>query len=156
MILPTSLDLTITALLMLRRFGLGKTLVLGVLLVPLGLWSLPPQPCGCIRAPFVRCLDGRESAYRAALKSDLKNLASQEEIYFSDVGTYSADPGALGFVASWGVSVEIATWASGWGAVARHTALGEGKACAIFMGREAPPGLEEVEAAAPGEIVCND
>ena len=31
----------------------------------------------------------REKAYFAALKSDLKNLASQEEIYYSDNYTYS-------------------------------------------------------------------
>ena len=31
----------------------------------------------------------REKAYFAAMKSDLKNLASQQEIYYSDWYTYS-------------------------------------------------------------------
>ena len=42
----------------------------------------------------------REKAYFAAMKSDLKNLASQQEIYYSDEYTYTADTTDLGFVES--------------------------------------------------------
>src|SRR5690606_34194848 len=50
----------------------------------------------------------REKAYFAAMKSDLKNLASQQEIYYSDTYEYTSDQDDLGFVASSGVTVVIA------------------------------------------------
>ena len=37
----------------------------------------------------------REKAYFAAMKSDLKNLASQQEIYYADNYSYNATPAAL-------------------------------------------------------------
>ena len=40
----------------------------------------------------------REKAYFAAMKSDLKNLASQQEIYYSSNYAYSSSSGDLGFV----------------------------------------------------------
>jgi hypothetical protein len=41
------------------------------------------------------------------MKSDLKNLASQEEIYYSDTYEYSNVVASLGFVSSSGVTVTI-------------------------------------------------
>jgi hypothetical protein len=54
-------------------------------------WYQNPVPCTCIRLPLVRC----ESAlpWRAMVRSDLRNLASQQEIHRMDHGRYSADPG---------------------------------------------------------------
>ena len=49
----------------------------------------------------------REKAYFAAMKSDLKNLASQQEIYYSDEYTYSSVTTNLGFVQSDAVHVSI-------------------------------------------------
>ena len=49
----------------------------------------------------------REKAYFAAMKSDLKNLASQQEIYYSDEYSYSTNETNLGFVESEGVNVAI-------------------------------------------------
>ncbi len=56
----------------------------------------------------------REKAYFAAMKSDLKNLASQQEIYYSDTYEYTATVLSLGFVTSDGVSVVIAAATNGW------------------------------------------
>ena len=50
----------------------------------------------------------REKAYFAAMKSDLKNLASQQEIYYADYYTYTSNTTNLGFVDSEGVTVTIA------------------------------------------------
>src|SRR6478736_3416588 len=50
----------------------------------------------------------REKAYFAAMKSDLKNLASQQEIYYADKYAYTSDATTLTFVASEGVTVGIA------------------------------------------------
>ena len=41
------------------------------------------------------------------MKSDLKNLASQQEIYYSDYYTYTSNTTQLGFVDSEGVTVTI-------------------------------------------------
>ena len=49
----------------------------------------------------------REKAYYAALKSDLKNLSSQQEIYYSDHYTYTTSTTDLGFVQSEGVTVSV-------------------------------------------------
>ena len=75
----------------------------------------------------------REKAYFAAMKSDLKNLASQQEIYYSDNYAYSSSVGDLGFVNSDGVIVAVASVSSsGWAASATHAALGSAEGCAIF------------------------
>lgn len=148
------LDLTITAVLVARRLGPCRTVLLGLALGPALLWSLPPRACGCIRAPFVRCLDGHGLAYRAALRSDLKDLASQEEIHLANEGTYSADPEALGFVPSAGVTVRVVASARGWAATASHSSLPEGQACAISYGPSPPLGSKLAREAGSGEIVC--
>ena len=121
---------------------------------PALMWAMPAQPCGCIRVPFQRCSSyGREMAYQAAVKSDLKNLASQQEIYFSDHGTYSADFTELTFYQSDGVQVTLFASATGWSARATHAALEQTKSCAIFWG-DAPVAIEQLEGAEPGRLAC--
>ena len=48
----------------------------------------------------------REKAYFAAMKSDLKNLASQEEIYYSDNYNYNATASTSASSKSEGVTVD--------------------------------------------------
>ena len=45
----------------------------------------------------------KEKAYMAAMKSDLKNLASQQEVYYSDTYSYSDEFSDLAFTNSDGV-----------------------------------------------------
>ena len=95
----------------------------------------------------------REKAYFAAMKSDLKNLASQQEIYYSDEYTYSSSSANLGFVQSEAVHVAIAGTATGWSATATHEALTSAtQGCAIYYGQAASPGSFGVTQA--GEISC--
>ena len=54
----------------------------------------------------------REKAYFAAMKSDLKNLAAQQEIYYADNYSYTTSSTNLGFVASQGVTVGSAATSS--------------------------------------------
>ncbi len=97
----------------------------------------------------------REKAYFAAMKSDLKNLASQQEIYYSDTYLYSNDPLDLGFVNSDGVNVAIAqATGSGWSATAFHTALTAAEGCAIWYGTVANTTLAPGAPGQPGEIAC--
>ena len=76
----------------------------------------------------------REKAYVAAMKSDLKNLASQQEIYYSDGNySYTTSTTALGFAQSEGVTVAIGVANStGWNATASHG--GTAQTCGIYYG----------------------
>ncbi|MBW3533917.1 MAG: prepilin-type N-terminal cleavage/methylation domain-containing protein [Gemmatimonadetes bacterium] len=96
----------------------------------------------------------REKAYFAAMKSDLKNLASQQEIYYSDHYTYSATAADLGFVSSDGVNVTTAVNGnSGWSATATHDALATTEGCAIYYGTTTAP-TSPVTPTASGEMAC--
>jgi type IV pilus assembly protein PilA len=95
----------------------------------------------------------REKAYFAAMKSDLKNLASQQEIYYADNYAYTNSATALTFVASDGVTVGIGSSASGWSASATHSALGGTEGCAIYYGTATAP-ASPVAPTAPGEVAC--
>ena len=96
----------------------------------------------------------REKAYFAAMKSDLKNLASQQEIYYSDNYAYSASSGDLAFVNSDGSIVTISNVSSsGWAASATHAALGAAEGCAIFYGTATAP-TAPTTPSQPGEIAC--
>jgi len=96
----------------------------------------------------------REKAYFAAMKSDLKNLASQQEIYYSDAYAYTSSVGDLAFVNSDGVIVTPASvTSSGWAASAYHQALGTTEGCAIYYGTATTPGSPTTPSQ-PGEIAC--
>jgi len=93
----------------------------------------------------------REKAYISAMKSDLKNLMSQQEIYYSDNYTYAGTTDALDFQASEGVTVEIETGNStGYSATASHS--GTDKICAVFYGDADPVDPATV----PGVVTCGD
>ena len=77
----------------------------------------------------------REKAYFAALKSDLKNLASQQEVYHSDNFTYTTVAATLGFVASSGSAMAISEGtATGWAGTATHSALTSSQGCSLYYG----------------------
>ena len=91
----------------------------------------------------------REKAFVSAMKSDLKNLASQQEIYYADNYTYTTDVAALGFSASEGVNMAIGTAnATGWAATATHD--GTTDVCDVFYGDAAAT----ANALGPGAIGC--
>jgi prepilin-type N-terminal cleavage/methylation domain-containing protein len=98
----------------------------------------------------------REKAYFKAMQSDLRNLSSQQEIYYSNPAnnyTYATTVANLvDFLPSQGVTVAIAAGATnvGWGAVSNHAALAANQTCAIFHGSVAavPP------ASTPGIVTC--
>ena len=67
----------------------------------------------------------KEKAFVAAMRSDLRNLQTAEEAYFSDWQTYTSSMAVLGtmYIASPRVTVSIdSATATGWGAHATHTA----------------------------------
>ena len=75
----------------------------------------------------------REKAYVSAMKSDLKNLASQQEIYYADHYVYTTSTANLGFANSEGVNLGTVTVSGvGWSASATHA--GTSDTCAVFYG----------------------
>jgi prepilin-type N-terminal cleavage/methylation domain-containing protein len=92
----------------------------------------------------------REKAYVAAMKSDLKNLASQQEIYYSDGNySYTTSVANLGFAQSEGVTVTIGVAnATGWNATAAHG--GTTQQCGIYYGDAAAV----ANASEAGQVGC--
>jgi prepilin-type N-terminal cleavage/methylation domain-containing protein len=84
----------------------------------------------------------KEKAYLASMKSDLRNMATVQEGYFSDFQSYTTGTGSnvggsttslAGFVPSAGVTVAaVANGGTGWSATATHNATT--RTCAIFLG----------------------
>ena len=79
----------------------------------------------------------REKAYLKAMQSDLRNLAAQQEIYYSNGYVYAGTTAALGVEPSQGVSLTLAGATTGWAATAGHAALGSAQICTIFSGSHA-------------------
>jgi hypothetical protein len=97
----------------------------------------------------------RERGYFKAMVADLRNLATQQEIYFSDPNnqTYAGTTAAMvNFVTSPGVIATISqSGTTGWGASATHAGLAANQACAVFYGTVSTvPG----PASTPGVVTC--
>ena len=92
----------------------------------------------------------KEKAYVASMKSDLRNLVTAQEAYFSDRTAYTTT-GGLGdaYKASAGVTVTVGTPSgTGWTATSAHSATT--KTCFIYVGSVSSTGD-----AAEGEPKCN-
>jgi type IV pilus assembly protein PilA len=80
----------------------------------------------------------KEKAYITAMRSDLRNMMTAQESYFSDYSTYSTTTGNLkGFSQTTGVHVAIdgsITNGAGWYASSTHNALQATQTCAIAVG----------------------
>ena len=77
----------------------------------------------------------KDKAYIAAMKTDLRNLATAQEGYFADSQMYGDDLAKLGpFTPTAQVSITLAgVSASGWNATAKHAGV-TGKSCTIGVG----------------------
>lgn len=97
-----------------------------------------------------RWANTRERAFLAAMKSDLRNLATAEEAYFYDYASYATSLAQLvAFTPSTGNTVTITeATMGGWSATASRAGLG--KQCYLFVGSAAPVG----PAPAEGRITC--
>lgn len=146
------IDFVVFGALAVRRFGLLRSTLAGLGLAAAFSYAQPPRPCGCFRPLFARC--SRDYRYLAAVKSDLKNLASQQEIHFADRQMYTHDLEELGFYQSNGVHVTVLASPDHWTAWATHEALGESEGCGIYIGDDAGYAMGALGNGHPGEIVC--
>ena len=89
----------------------------------------------------------KEKAYVASMKSDLRNLVTAQEAYFSDNTTYASSTGALtAYNSSTGVTVTMTSASgTGWAATAAHN--GTTKTCSLWIGTVTGSGNE-------GEPTC--
>lgn len=92
----------------------------------------------------------REKAFVSAMKSDLKNMASQQEIYYADNYEYAGTLALLEATLSEGVSAGAITASStGWSAVLTHS--GTTQTCDVYYGDAAAT----PNALGPGAIGCS-
>lgn len=84
----------------------------------------------------------KERSFIVTMKSDLRNLTSAQEAYFSDYQTYSSSVTDLGslFILSPSVSVAIdSASATGWGATATYGATTKVCTVAVTLGAAGTP-----------------
>jgi prepilin-type N-terminal cleavage/methylation domain-containing protein len=86
----------------------------------------------------------KEKAYITAMKSDLKNMVSAAEAFYSDQNTYAGYTAPIG---SSGVTLSFTGTATGWSATATHASTAV--SCEIAVGSAAAAG------AAEGEPTCS-
>ena len=93
----------------------------------------------------------REKAFVSAMKSDLKNMASQQEIYYADNYSYATTLAALETTLSEGVTLtSMSGTATGWSAVLDHD--GTSASCDVYYG----DATATTNALGPGAIGCSD
>lgn len=102
-----------------------------------------------------RLTSARDRAFVATMQSDLRNLATRQEIYYADSLTYSNSATALRFISSDRVTVTIvAASRTGWSATAGHAAFEEGDGCSVYYGTAEATTLGAPSA--PGDIACTN
>ncbi len=94
----------------------------------------------------------REKAFLSSMKTDLKNLATQQEIYHNSQFSYATTMTLVGASLSDGVSIEInEATGSGWAATASHAGL-SAEHCGLYQGNAAAAGGDP--GVAEGVIAC--
>ena len=92
----------------------------------------------------------KSKAYITAMKSDLRNLVSAEESFFSDSARYTTSLLSLGFKQSTGVTApNISVYSGAWLATNQHSQLA-GVTCGIAVNTTNPT----VTTAGEGEPAC--
>jgi len=84
----------------------------------------------------------RERAQLAAMKTDLRNLVTVEEIFFADSLKYATDLGSRYTVSAGDLVPTIALTADGW--TASITSTNTTQTCSVFVGSTSiPPAIKE-------------
>jgi prepilin-type N-terminal cleavage/methylation domain-containing protein len=96
----------------------------------------------------------KEKAYVTAMRSDLRNMMTAQESYFSDYGLYTTQTGNLkGFSQTTGVHVVLGEASGGgWWASATHNALTSTQTCELAVGASASTGGRNLN---EGEPTCH-
>jgi prepilin-type N-terminal cleavage/methylation domain-containing protein len=102
-----------------------------------------------IAIPKFNLTKGR--SYASSMRSDLRNVASQQEDFFYTNDRYASDVAELNFTGSPGVEITIVDASSGgWSATATHP-VADPLTCAVYYGSAAPL----APAVAEGQVACD-
>ncbi|MEM7415188.1 MAG: prepilin-type N-terminal cleavage/methylation domain-containing protein [Gemmatimonadota bacterium] len=94
----------------------------------------------------------RTKSYIATVTSDLKNMASQQEIYLSNEYAYASTVDDLDITLSDAVTISInQSSGTGWAATGTHSGLA-GQVCGIYYGSGTAAGATPATAA--GTVAC--
>jgi len=94
----------------------------------------------------------RQKSFISAMKSDLRNLSTQQGVYHNTTYSYSTSLADIGMVASEGVIITInEATGSGWAATASHAGLTSDH-CGLYQGTAAGAGGDP--STAEGIIAC--
>ena len=82
----------------------------------------------------------RQKAFISAMKSDLRNLSTQQDVYHNTTYSYSTSLTTIGMVPSEGVTITInEASGAGWAATAAHAGLST-EHCGLYQGNAAAAG----------------
>lgn len=114
---------------------------------------------GILAAIAVPKLNGsRRQAYIATMRSDLRNLVSAQELFYSDSARYADDESHLNVKPSNNMTIRLATGPGYWTATATHALVNDGFTCGIAVNTEnpvvptAPDGQPACGTTAPGPL----
>lgn len=94
--------------------------------------------------------DSKSRAYVTSQRSDLSNLAMQQELFYNSGQVYGLTAAQVGVTPTTGVTLSILeATGSGWSASTSHA--GTTTSCAVFYGTATPV----APASQPGVIDCN-
>jgi len=89
----------------------------------------------------------REKSFMSTAKADLRNLATQQEVYYNTHFTYTSNLADVGFTGSDGITITFGEATNlGWSASAAHAGW-PGQSCAIYHGNAAQLTPATVESA---------
>lgn len=95
----------------------------------------------------------KEKSYIASVTADLKNMASQQEIYLANEYSYASTVADLDMTLTDAVTVNInEATGTGWAATGTHAGLA-GRQCGIYFGDASASNA--VPATVPGVVTCN-
>ncbi len=95
----------------------------------------------------------REKAYLAAMKTDLKNLATQQDIYYDGAYVYASQLSDANHSPTEGVVIVInEATGTGWSGSATHFGL-PGESCGLYHGDAASAG--GAPATQPSRVMCS-
>lgn len=81
----------------------------------------------------------KQKSYVAILKSDLRNLAVAQEMYFETNRSYSDNLAAIRFLPTEGVNLQLTATTDGWEGIATHNGA-DPRICSMFYGNMTPTG----------------
>jgi hypothetical protein len=122
----------------------------GVAVIAYFVWAMPD---GSFRTREILNLKPDRQGALRTIRGDLGKLVGLEETYQERTGSFTANPGDLGFFSSEGVSVSIIATPDGWSASARHEDHPSAVGCAVFGGSGPPPRSPVIPAEA-GVVAC--